>query len=209
MIKINGKSINSTVDQSSSKPIGAYILANESAGFLAEIQRTNNFEFVVTNLQGIKKPGMSGSESNAIVENIEEVIRLSVNSTSIPHFSQDPITVRRGNSVVKYAGVPTFPEGSIQVNDYIGIDTKVALMSWQNLSYNVKTEKVGLVTDYKRDCWLVEYTPDYQEVRRWILHGCWISSLTEPEYNHDSNDKHTISATIQYDWAELDFTGET
>lgn len=208
MIKINGKSISSTVDRDSSQPIGAYVLANESSGFLAEIQRTNNFEFVVTNLQGIKKPGMSGSETNAVVENIEEVIRLSVNSSSIPHFSQDPIVVRRGNTVVKYAGVINFPEGSIQCNDYIGIDTKIALMAWQNLSGNVKTQKVGLVTDYKRDCWLIEYTPDYQEVRKWILHGCWISSLTEPEYNHDGNDKHTISATIQYDWAEIDFTGE-
>lgn len=208
MIKINGKSISSTVDRDSSHPIGAYVLANESSGFLAEIQRTNNFEFVVTNLQGIKKPGMSGSETNAVVENIEEVIRLSVNSSSIPHFSQDPIVVRRGNTVVKYAGVINFPEGSIQCNDYIGIDTKIALMAWQNLSGNVKTQKVGLVTDYKRDCWLIEYTPDYQEVRKWILHGCWISALTEPEYNHDGNDKHTISATIQYDWAEIDFTGE-
>lgn len=208
MIKINGKSISSTVDRDSSQPIGAYVLANESSGFLAEIQRTNNFEFVVTNLQGIKKPGMSGSETNAVVENIEEVIRLSVNSSSIPHFSQDPIVVRRGNTVVKYAGVINFPEGSIQCNDYIGIDTKIALMAWQNLSGNVKTQKVGLVTDYKRDCWLIEYTPDYQEVRKWILHGCWISALTEPEYNHDGNDKHTISATIQYDWAEIDFTGE-
>jgi hypothetical protein len=208
MIKINGKSISSTVDRDSSQPIGAYVLANESSGFLAEIQRTNNFEFVVTNLQGIKKPGMSGSETNAVVENIEEVIRLSVNSSSIPHFSQDPIAVRRGNTVVKYAGVINFPEGSIQCNDYIGIDTKIALMAWQNLSGNVKTQKVGLVTDYKRDCWLIEYTPDYQEVRKWILHGCWISALTEPEYNHDGNDKHTISATIQYDWAEIDFTGE-
>ena len=111
-------------------------------------------------------------------------------------------------STLKYAGVPSFPEGSIDFNDYIGADIKSILKAWQNLSYNVRTEKVGSldVTNYKKDCYLIEYTPDYRKVRTWRLYGCWISSLSEGEYTSDSGDKHQISCTIQYDRAEIDLS---
>lgn len=205
MIKLNGVNKESTIGQLSSISHGAYVLADNPN--LYEIQRTNNFEFVVTDIDGILRAGAGGNENNSTIDNAQEVLRISTSSAFVPHFSQETITVRRGNSVQKYAGVPTFSEGQIQLNDYIGADTKAALMAWQNLSYNVRTQKVGLLTDYKKDCYLIEYTPDYQEVRRWILYGCWVKSLSENEYNHESNDKHSITATIEYDYAEIDMKG--
>ena len=205
MIRLNGVDKESTVGQISNIPHGSYVLADNPN--LYEIQRTNNFEFVVTDIDGILRAGAGGSENNSTIDNAQEVLRISTSSAFVPHFSQETITVRRGNGVQKYAGVPTFSEGQIQLNDYIGADTKAALMAWQNLSYNVRTQKVGLLTDYKKDCYLIEYTPDYQEVRRWILYGCWVKSLSENEYNHESNDKHSITATIEYDYAEIDMKG--
>ena len=204
MIRINGIDRPSTIDQVSQISHGSYVLADNPN--LYEIQRTNNFEFIVTDIDGIIRAGAGGSERNAYLENAQEILRVSVSSAFIPHFTQEPITIRRGNSSLKYAGVPTFDSGSIVLNDYIGADTKAVLMAWQNLSYNVRTQKVGLIGDYKKDCYLVEYTPDYQEVRRWRLHGCWVSGLSEDPYNHDGNDKHTITATIQYDRAEIDMS---
>jgi hypothetical protein len=76
----------------------------------------------------------------------------------------------------------------------------MALEAWQNLSYNVRTQKVGLAGDYKKECYLVEYTPDYQAVRKWVLRGCWISQISEDTFNNEQNSKHTITATIQYDY---------
>ena len=134
-------------------------------------------------------------------------MRLSVVSTSIPHFSQGVIEVKRGNSTVKYAGTPTFPSGSLTVNDFIGADTKSVLMAWQNLSYNVRTQKVGLQTQYKKNCQLVEYSPDGQIVRSWNVYGCWVSGIQETEYNMENNQKKTITATIEYDYAEIDTSG--
>lgn len=203
-IRLNGVDRESTLNSVSQISHGAYVLADNPN--LYEIQRTNNFELVVTDIDNIMRAGAAGTESNALITNAQEVLRVSVSSAFIPHFSQEPIAVRRGNSVQKFAGVPTFDSGTITLNDYIGADTKAALMAWQSLSYNVRTEKVGLVTDYKKDAYLIEYTPDYQEVRRWRLHGCWISKLQENEYNHDSNDKHQITATIEYDRAEIDMS---
>jgi len=199
----NIKTNPSTIADKASTAIGTYHLADNPN--LYEIQRSNNFEFIVdVSLNGVRKAGTVGTEESATIPNAQEIIRLSVTSAPIPHFSQNAIELRRGNSMLKYAGVPTFASGSIVVNDFIGADTKAVLMAWQNLSYNVMTEKVGLASDYKKDCTLVEYSPDYQVVRKWKLHGCWISALQEDNYNSEANDKHTISATIEYDRAEID-----
>ena len=201
-IRINGTDRPSTINQPSASPMGTYHLAANTN--LYEIQRTNNFEFIVTDVDGIQKAGMIGGESNGSIANAQEIIRVAVASSSVPTFSQSPIEVKRGNSTMKFAGVPTFEAGTIKVNDYIGASAKEVLLAWQALSYNVVTEKVGLASDYKKDCYLVEYTPDYQKVRQWKMHGCWISKLDAGEFNSDSNDKMQITATIEYDKAELD-----
>lgn len=191
--------------------IGTYHLADNPQLF--EIQRNNNYIFSVPLLGGANDPllraGAVGTEANAEIKNAAELLRLSVNSAFIPHFSQDIVEVKRGNSTLRYAGVPNFEAGQVQFQDFIGADVKSILMAWQNLSYNVETEKVGSLqrTNYKRQAFLLEYPPDYYEpVRTWILNGCWISSLQEDAYSNDNGDKHMITATIQYDSAKIDLT---
>ena len=179
---------------------GTYHLADNPA--LYDPMRNNTFEFVVTGLDKLLRVGADGSEENAYITNAQEVLRLSVDSASIPMFTQEVIPVKRGNSTIKCAGRPSFASGSLVVNDWIGADSKSALMAWQNLSYNVKTDRVGNAADYKKDCWLIEYTPDYtKQVRQWQLKGCFISGLSEDAYSMSSDGKKTISATIEYDRA--------
>ena len=179
---------------------GTYHLADNPA--LYDPMRNNSFEFVVTGLDKLLRVGADGSEENAYITNAQEVLRLSVDSASIPMFTQEVIPVKRGNSTIKFAGTPSFASGSLVVNDWIGADSKSALMAWQNLSYNVKTDRVGNAADYKKDCWLIEFTPDFtKQVRQWQLKGCFISGLSEDAYSMSSDGKKTISATIEYDRA--------
>ena len=200
---INGTDRPTTINTPSTIPHGTYHMADNPAMY--EPQRTNNFEFMVTGLgNSILKAGFNENDNNAYLSNPEAVIRLSVKSTSIPHFTQSTIEIKRGNTTLKYAGVPTFDSGQLVINDYIGTDAKMALMAWQNQSYNVVTEKVGLAKDYKHDCYLLEYTPDFQLVRTWKLYGCWISGLSESTYDVDSNGVNQVTATIQYDKAMPD-----
>lgn len=204
-IRINGTDKPSTLHVLNAGH-GTYHLADNPN--IYEIQRSNNFEFVIMNINDILRAGMPDEQRNHL-KNAQEVLRMSVSGAPIPHFTQQPIEVKRGNSTLKYAGNPSFDSGTITLNDYIGADTKAALMAWQNKSYDVRTEKVGLVQDYKKDAYLIEYTPDMQIVRQWKLHGCWVSGISESDYSSDSNDKHTITVTIQYDRAEIDVTGVT
>lgn len=189
----------STLDQPGSK-LGTYYMTDNPK--LYEIQRNNNFSFYISGLAG----SLSIVNNKYAQENADDVLKLSVSSSSVPHFSVNPIEVKRGNNSMKFAGVPTFKEGTIKFDDWIGAGTKDVLLAWQRKVYNVETEKVGLASDYKRDAYLLEYTPDYQLVRTWRLRGCWISGLDESEFDHESNEKHSLTATIQYDKAYIDTT---
>ena len=187
------------------KQIGAYHLASRDNVNLYEPQRSNNFEFLVTGLDTLIRVG--GDDSDKIA-NAQDVLRFSVESFSIPMFRQNVITIERGNSVMKAAGKPEFSDGTLVINDYIGADGKSVLMAWQNLSYNVYTEKIGRMADYKKTCWLSEYTPDYKLVRTWRLEGCWVSQLQESEFSMTDDGKKTISATITYDKAFMEMPDE-
>ena len=52
-----------------------------------------------------------------------EAIRLNVVKSSVPNFTVEVLEYRRGNDVVKFAGVPTFKDGSITVDDVVGMET--------------------------------------------------------------------------------------
>lgn len=170
--------------------------ANKS---IYEIQRGNNFEFILDP----KLNNIAAWGSDAVsYPKAQEYIKLSVSAASVPHFSQNAIEVRRGNTAVKYAGVISYGPGSITCYDFIGARTKDILMAWQAKSGDPYKQTVGLQADYKYDCTLIEYSPDYnQQVRVWELNGCWISEISEQEYSVDSNDSRKISVTIQYDRA--------
>lgn len=196
-IRIQGQDLPSTLFVNNAQTQSSYHMADSPN--LYEPQRSNNFEFIVSGLNNLIAPDGSG---RAIAEQVaSDAIRLSVSSANVPNFSQGVIEIQRGNNSVKYAGVPSFDAGQIVCNDYIGLETKLVLEAWQSLSYNTQTQKVGLAGDYKKECSLVEYTPDYQPVRKWTLRGCWISALSEDAFNNESNDKHTVTVTIQYDYA--------
>lgn len=135
--------------------------------------------------------------------NVQELIKLNVLTFDVPHFELETLQYKRGNDVVKFAGTPTFSSGSLKVDDVVGVDTKSILMAWQGLAYNVHTRKGGRMKDYKRDCTLIEYTQDYEQVRQWKLYGCWIKTLSEDAFDRENDGKRAITATIEYDRAEM------
>ncbi len=185
---------------------GAYHLANNPD--LYEIARDNNFEFILTGVDDLLRVGAEQGDSNAFIVDASQTIRFSVVSSSLPYFTQDVITVRRGNSVVKYAGMPTFSDGSLVINDFIGADSKSVIMAWQNLSYDVTRETIGEAKNYKKIAYLCEYTPDYRLVRTWKLMGCFVAGLSQSELNQESGNKRTISATIAFDKAIMEVPEE-
>ena len=199
-VKLQNNYKSSTIFEQTGTPVGTYYLAENPQYY--EPQRSNTFSFYVSGLEGILKKAKFESSTDGTDEG--KVLELAVKASSVPHFGIEPITINRGNNQMHFAGKPTFDNGQITVHDYIGANVKEILLAWQRLAYNVETEKVGLAKDYKKDAYLLEYTPDYQLVRTWVLAGCWVSKITETGYDHDSSDKKTLDVTIVYDKAFID-----
>lgn len=205
-IKLYGQDRESTINQKTQLAEGTYYLADNPN--LYEPQRGNHFDFIIDKSQFTSNVQKAGHENAANAndyftpDNFQELLRLAVTKVSIPHFSQNAIEIKRGNNTINFAGTPKFSSGSLSVVDWIGADTVALLMAWQNLSYNVLTEKVGLASDYKKTCTLIEYTPDYQVVRKWNLYGCFITDLKEEDMDSDASDgKRLISVSFVYDKA--------
>ena len=173
-----------------------------------EAARSGFFSLIVDDsINNIINAAFSGDPNDATendkIARAQETLKLNVISAPVPHFNLEVLKYKRGNDTVTFAGVPEFQSGSIKVDDVVGMDTKSILMAWQALAYNVYTRKGGRMKDYKKNCTLVEYTQDFEQVRSWTLYGCWVSEVSEDEFNKESDGKRQITAKIEYDRAEM------
>jgi hypothetical protein len=173
-----------------------------------EAARSGFFSLIVDNIDNIVRASYTGEKADATagdkIAQAQEILKLNVVKAPVPHFALQKLSYRRGNDVVNFAGVPDFTDGSIVVDDVVGVDTKSILMAWQALGYNVHTRKGGRMKDYKKDCTLVEYTQDFEQVRSWKLYGCWVRNITEGDFDKENDGKRQVTAEIVYDRAIME-----
>ena len=175
-----------------------------------EAARSGFFSLIVDNIDNIIRATYTGGETNPSkvaagdkIAQAQEILKLNVTGAPVPHFQLKKESYRRGNDVVNFAGTPEFNDGEITVDDVVGMDTKSILMAWQGLAYNVHTRKGGRMKDYKKNATLIEYTQDFEQIRSWTLYGCWISNITEDNFNKEQDGKRAVRATIVYDRAVM------
>lgn len=193
-------------------------IANQKNIAFYEAARNSFFVFYVdpNELTNLYAPDFNPDTGEASIDDgtlfngaaASEALRLNVTKASVPNFTVGVHEYRRGNDVVKFAGVPTYKDGSITVDDVVGMRTKDLLYAWQYLAYNPRTRKGGRMKDYKKTCTLIEYTQDYEQIRTWTLYGCFITGIDEGEFDRTSDDKRQLTVAISYDRAEMDFNGD-
>lgn len=204
-----------TKNQSGSEGVSnAYHISDNPAYY--EPSRNNAFQFIVVDpsfpvndilLAGADAESTDPNDYLNVYGSYQEVLKLSISEAFVPHFDLDVIEIKRGNSSVKFAGTPSFSEGTLKFNDYVGARTKDILMAWHAMAYDVKTDVVQLAGNYKYDCMLIEYSPDFSRIlRKWRLVNCWIKSFSEGNFSHESNDKRSVDVTIVYDRAIPDYS---
>ena len=162
-----------------------------------EPQRTNNYEVQIIGLDN----SLRDMKGNAVFQsaNAGEIITLSTSSFDAPSISVDPIVVRYGNSSIKYAGIPSFGDASIVINDYIGLNTEKILTAWYGLVYNPISEIIGYATDYKKTAYLIEYDTKYVQARSWKMEGVWPQNLNLGSYSAEGGQQRQINMTLIYD----------
>ena len=183
--------------------ISSYHLADDPA--LYEPSRNHAFQFVLNSkLNTLLAAGVfkEAATDDDYFNNVAEVIKISVSEASVPHFDLEVVSIKRGNSTVKYAGAPSWGEGSLKLDDFVGARTKDILMAWNALVYDSAADVVHLANNYKFDCTLIEWNGDFsKKIRSWTLKGCWLKSISEGNFTHADNGLRSIDATIVYDRA--------
>ncbi len=218
-----------------SNRLGTYHITSNLQEY--ETARSNTFEFLVQDLDDLLYPqysydGTNEKDPNKLIRGsvktggrttYQDIIKLSVNKMFVPHFDLGMIEIKRGNSSVKFADTPTWQSGTLELQDFVGLETKSALMAWQALAYDVVTDTQGRAADwidnsdearatgkqvirkgYKRNCKLLEYTPDYELLRTWTLVGCWIKSIQESPFEVSGTGGRQITVTLEYDRAIME-----
>ena len=84
---------------------GTYHIADNPQAF--QPMRSNNFRFLVYGLDRLLVVGGDEDDDSDYIKNAQEVIDFSVVSFDAPNFQQQSVDIRRGNSMVRYAGVPS------------------------------------------------------------------------------------------------------
>lgn len=198
-----GKSRNSLTTEDSFNGMNITHISTNYAAF--ESARSGFFVFQIDSdqLENLLLPTSTAATDTAKYDggHVAEALRLSVTKCSVPHYKVDTASYRRGNDVVHFATIPSFEDGSLTVDDYIGLDTKSILMSWLRLAYDPFTRKGGRMSAYKKTCKLMEYTQDYELIRTWTLEGCFITGLDEEPFDKENDGKRQITANFKYDRA--------
>lgn len=189
----------------SQKMIGARFITNSQGAHIAnnsdyEPQRTNNFELQITGLDELIDP----KTGKAFDKDVANTITISVKSVDLPVVNQEVLKFRVGNTEVKFAGAPTFSDSSVVFRDFIGKDTERILDAWKSLAFNMRTQQVGLASNYKKIAYLIEYAPDYSVYKSWTLYGCWLNNLEPQGFDYDENGLRLINGQLVVDYAILD-----
>lgn len=205
MIRINGtyRESQAAIPFENSTRNMWHLTNNDEGRALYEPARSTDFELFVYGLDDLI-PVDQGANGTVYAsgESAQEVIRIAVASAPVPNYSIQSLRQRRGNTVQTFAGTPEFQEGTLELYDWIGVNTKSILLAWQKKASNLETGKTGILTDYKKNAVLCEYSPDGQIVRAWDIYGCWVNAIQEQPFNHAENQsERRIQATLQYDMA--------
>lgn len=178
-----------------------------------EPQRTNNFELQIVGLHDIVKAGYSIDSPNhgfsnevwrrlnAEKEATTRELILSIKSAFSPKTSVSVLEMQYGNTKTKFAGIPSYDNGTITWNDFYDYDTELILKAWQSAAFDDTTGAIGDAINYKRTAYLTMFSPSGRKARRWKLYNCWVSDVNGDDFSNDGNNTRGLAATFVYDKA--------
>lgn len=161
-----------------------------------EVQRTNNFRFIIDLSEFNNGTGNNVSSG--------EIIELACDTAGLPTVTNDPIELDYGNSNVKVAGKATVDDVTVAVKDFIEPDVEGILWQWRLKVYNPQTGKVGWAKNYKKQAKVVQYGPNGEVQRSWVLDGVWPTSLDLGDLDYSSGDKKQVSMNLSVDNAYIE-----
>ena len=103
------------------------------------------------------------------------------------------------NTSTYVAGRFNWDEISVKFRDPIGPSAAQALMEWVRLHAESVTGRMGYAAGYKKDIELEMLDPTGVVVEKWIIQGCFLTSLNFGDLNYSQDELATIDASLRMD----------
>ena len=109
---------------------------------------------------------------------LDDSLRLTCNSCSIPSIDVEPVDVHRMHNKYRVAGSKvTYGDVSLKFYDFVDNLAATSIKEWHREVYDINTSLMGYPKSYKRDLTLLMYGPDHAVVESWVFKGAWPKSL--------------------------------
>lgn len=103
------------------------------------------------------------------------------------------------NTSTYVAGRFVWEEINVSFRDPIGPSAMQALMEWFRLHAESVSGRMGYASGYKKDIELEMLDPTGVVIEKWILQGCFITSLAGGDLNYSQDELANIDVTLRPD----------
>jgi hypothetical protein len=136
---------------------------------------------------------------------IEGIDAFLLKSAARPQYTFEETVIDWVNTKRYLAGKMAFNELSIELHDAIAPSGAQQVMEWIRLAHESVSGRGGYADFYKRDIQLKMLDPVGTVVELWDIKGAWVREANFNELAMDNNDTASISITVRYDNAVLQY----
>ena len=128
-----------------------------------------------------------------------------VKAANRPTIQFEKVTLDHINIKRQLKGKGEWQDLEITLYDPIVPSAAQAVMEWVRLSHESLTGRDGYADFYKKDINLYMLGPVGYKIEQWTLKGAFISQANFGDLDFSSNDPATITLTLTYDYAILEY----
>ena len=128
-----------------------------------------------------------------------------VKAANRPSIQFEKVTLDHINVKRQLKGKGEWQDIQITLYDPIVPSAAQAVMEWVRLSHESITGRDGYADFYKKDLDLYLLGPVGDKVEQWKIKGAYINQAQFGELDFSSNDPATITLTLTYDYAILEY----
>ena len=129
---------------------------------------------------------------------------LGINEWFVETASRPSITINKQE--IQFLNTSTYVAGrfnwqpiNVKFRDPIGPSAAQALMEWVRLCAETVTGRMGYAAGYKKDVDLEMLDPTGVVVEKWLLQGCFLTSVNFDSLGYGSDTLASITTNIQMD----------
>lgn len=174
----------------------AFHIANDSVGKYRP-SMTNNFRVTIWGLEGTADK-VSEEEDATLGEDTGLVLKISNDSFVEPSFSQQSVTIKRGNLSIEFPSQMDAFSSTANFTCFVDADTYGKLYTWKCLSGDHETGEVGDPSDYWKTVTIDHITGKGELIGTWTLNNCWISNLQGVTFDQSGSSVKTCQVTLKY-----------